>query len=30
MAGFANPLTPQEIENLSEYFASQRGLQQKY
>jgi cytochrome c553 len=30
MAGFANPLTPQEIENLSEFFASQRGLQQKY
>ena len=30
MAGFAAPLTPQEIENLSAYFAKQRGLQHKY
>ena len=30
MAGFATPLSTQEIENLSAYFASQRGLQQKY
>lgn len=30
MAGFANALSPDEIENLSAYFASQRGLQHKY
>jgi cytochrome c553 len=30
MSGFANPLTPTEIENLSAYFASQRGLQHKH
>ena len=30
MSGFANPLTPAEIENLSAYFAAQRGLQHKH
>ncbi len=30
MSGFANPLTPAEIENLSAWFASQRGLQHKH
>ena len=30
MSGFANPLTPTEIENLAAYFASQPGLQHKY
>jgi cytochrome c553 len=30
MSGFANPLTPTEVENLAAYFASQSGLQHKY
>ena len=30
MSGFANPLTPAEIENLAAYFSSQRGLQHKH
>jgi cytochrome c553 len=30
MSGFATPLTPQEIANLSAYFASQKGLQTRY
>lgn len=30
MAGFANALSQEEIENLAAYFASQRGLHQKY
>ena len=30
MAGFAKPLTEQEIENLSAYFAAQSGLQVKH
>ena len=30
MSGFANALTPQDIQNVAAYFASQRGLQHKY
>jgi len=30
MSGFAAPLTAQEIENLSAYFAAQKGVQHKY
>ena len=30
MAGFANQLSAQDVENLSAYFAAQRGLQHKY
>ena len=30
MAGFAAQLSPQDIENVSAYYASQRGLQVKY
>jgi cytochrome c553 len=30
MSGFANALTPQEIENLAAYFAMQKGVQHKY
>jgi cytochrome c553 len=30
MGGFAKPLTSAEIENLAAYYASQRGLQNKY
>lgn len=30
MAGFAGALTPQDIANLSAYFAAQSGLQHKY
>ena len=30
MTGFVTPLSTQDIENLAAYFASQRGLQQKY
>ncbi len=30
MSGFANPLTPAEIENLSAWFSAQRGLQHKH
>lgn len=30
MAGFANQLSAQDIENVSAYYASQKGLQHKY
>jgi cytochrome c553 len=30
MSGFAAPLTRQDIENLSAYYAAQRGLKNKY
>ena len=30
MSGFANTLTAQDIENVTAYFSSQRGLQTKY
>lgn len=30
MAGFANQLSPQDIENVAAYFAAQKGLQHKY
>lgn len=30
MSGFANALTPQDITNLSAYFAAQSGLQHRY
>lgn len=30
MGGMAAPLTPQDIENVAAYFASQNGLTQKY
>ena len=30
MAGFANQLTPQDIENVAAYYAAQKGLQHKY
>ena len=30
MSGFATPLTGQEIQNLSAYFASQQGVHHKY
>jgi cytochrome c553 len=30
MSGFAAPLTPQDIANLSAFYASQKGLQTRY
>ena len=30
MSGFAAPLTPQDIQNLTAYFSSQQGLRHKY
>ena len=30
MAGFANQLSAQDVENVSAYFAAQKGLQHKY
>ena len=30
MSGFANQLSPQDIDNVSAYFAAQKGLQHKY
>ena len=30
MAGFANQLSTQDVENVSAYFAAQKGLQHKY
>ena len=30
MSGFANQLSAEDIENVSAYFAAQKGLQHKY